>query len=326
MLFKKPSSWWDLTKVCPSCPHAWIQLVHTRQRIWDGNINTCAVTSLPSTTCALSLLMAWDMRESYMLAIFSRYEGLQRPITHLTFIATSVSCCAWCSHHENLHGMSALFASSILLARHAESTMQNPEDCAIKEELANAEDLTLRFDPPKLCRYMVNYVGPLKVINIPGTSSPAHTSTSDMTLQMTGSCILYVCWAPMTVTCWIMLQARTCLCDIQLHTFMTPRFVMLSVLESWSSWNVTSVHLWKWDAWQLCSGVLCLPKTICICAVSSDGISVCMAGKGRGVTVTEAVKPGTLLAVGKPLGINEVSTSECCAAAQLQLLCNNDPV
>ena len=68
--------------------------------------------------------------------------------------------------------------------------MQNPEDCAIKEELANAEDLTLRFDPPKLCldshNTMVNYVGPLKVINIPGTSSPAHTSTSDITLQMTG--------------------------------------------------------------------------------------------------------------------------------------------
>ena len=60
--------------------------------------------------------------------------------------------------------------------------------------------------------------------------------------------------------------------------------------------------------------------------MSSDGSSVCMAGKGRGVTVTQAVKPGTLLAVGKPLGINKVSNSECCAAAQLQLLCNNDPV
>ena len=132
----------------------------------DGNINTCAVTSLPSTTCALSLLMAWDMRESYMLAIFSRYKGLQRPIMHLTFVATSVSWCAWCSHHENLHGMSALFASSILLARHAESTMQNPEDCAIKEELANAEDSGSH-------NTMANYVGPLKVINIPGTSSPA---------------------------------------------------------------------------------------------------------------------------------------------------------
>lgn len=90
--------------------------------------------------------------------------------------------------------MSALFALSILLARHAESTMQNPEDCAIKEELADAEDLMLRSDPPKLCldpqpgsrNTMANYVGPLKVINIPSTSSPAHTSTSDMTLQMTG--------------------------------------------------------------------------------------------------------------------------------------------
>ena len=50
-----------------------------------------------------------------------------------------------------------------------------------------------------------------------------------------------------------------------------------------------------------------------------------MAGKGRGIIVTQAVKPGTLLAVGKPLGIHKVSVSECCAAAQLQLLCNADP-
>ena len=35
-----------------------------------------------------------------------------------------------------------------------------------------------------------------------------------------------------------------------------------------------------------------------------------MAGKGRGITVTQAVKSGTLLAVGKPLGIAEVSVSE----------------
>lgn len=46
----------------------------------------------------------------------------------------------------------------------------NPEDCAIKEELADAEDLMLRSDPPKLCldpqpgsrNTMANYVGPLK--------------------------------------------------------------------------------------------------------------------------------------------------------------------
>ncbi len=60
--------------------------------------------------------------------------------------------------------------------------------------------------------------------------------------------------------------------------------------------------------------------------MSSDGTSICTAGKGRRITVTQAVKPGTLLAVGKPLGINEVNVSECCPAAQLQLLCNNDPV
>ncbi|DBA68816.1 hypothetical protein WJX79_004849 [Trebouxia sp. C0005] len=83
----------------------------------------------------------------------------------------------------------------------------NPEDCAIKEELANAEELMQQslghLDPAKLFlapqsglrNTMANYVGPLKVINIPG--------------------------------------------------------------------------------------------------------------KGRGITVTQAVKPGTLLAVGKPLGINK---------------------
>ena len=37
-----------------------------------------------------------------------------------------------------------------------------------------------------------------------------------------------------------------------------------------------------------------------------------MAGKGRGIIVTQAVKSGALLAVGKPLGINKVNFSECC--------------
>jgi hypothetical protein len=42
-----------------------------------------------------------------------------------------------------------------------------------------------------------------------------------------------------------------------------------------------------------------------------------MAGKGRGITVTQAVKTGTLLAVGKPLGKNKVSVLnlDCCIAA-----------
>ncbi|DBB08675.1 TPA: hypothetical protein ACH3X3_008211 [Trebouxia sp. C0006] len=57
--------------------------------------------------------------------------------------------------------------------------MQNPEDCAIKEELADVEDLMQqslgRFDPAKIycdpqfgSHKMANYVGPLKVISIPG--------------------------------------------------------------------------------------------------------------------------------------------------------------
>ena len=41
-----------------------------------------------------------------------------------------------------------------------------------------------------------------------------------------------------------------------------------------------------------------------------------MAGKGRGVAVTKAVKAGALLAVGKPLGISKVSVVN---AALLQL-------
>ncbi len=65
--------------------------------------------------------------------------------------------------------------------------MQNPEDCAIKEELADVEDLMQQslghFDPAKIyCdpqfgshKTMANYVGPLKVISIPGTFSPANT-------------------------------------------------------------------------------------------------------------------------------------------------------
>lgn len=40
------------------------------------------------------------------------------------------------------------------------------------------------------------------------------------------------------------------------------------------------------------------------CIVSPDFADV--AGKGRGVIVTKTVKAGTLLAVGKPLGITEV--------------------
>lgn len=81
--------------------------------------------------------------------------------------------------------------------------MQNPEDCAIKEELANAEELMQQslghLDPAKLFlapqsglrNTMANYVGPLKVINIPGRF--AHVSTSYRNLQMTGWYILYVC-------------------------------------------------------------------------------------------------------------------------------------
>ena len=100
----------------------------------------------------------------------------------------------------------------------------------------------------------------------------------------------------------------TCL----LHTIMTLWFVMFSVLEFWSSGNVTSVHLQKWEAWQLSSSLLCFFTSVCKWGTCSDGSSVCMAGTGRGYTVTQAVKSGTLLAVGKPLGINKVSVSESC--------------
>ncbi len=83
--------------------------------------------------------------------------------------------------------MSTLSASSILLATHADCALQNPEDPAVQEELADVEDLMQQslgqFDPAKLYldphfgshKTMANYVGPLKVISIPGTFSPANT-------------------------------------------------------------------------------------------------------------------------------------------------------
>jgi hypothetical protein len=91
--------------------------------------------------------------------------------------------------------MSTLSASSILLATHADCTLQNPEDQAVQEELANVEELMQQsmghFDCAKLYldpqfgshKTMANYVGPLKVISIPGTFSP-----SNMPQAATGSC------------------------------------------------------------------------------------------------------------------------------------------
>ena len=73
--------------------------------------------------------------------------------------------------------------------------MQNPEDCAIQEELTNVENLVQQslghFDPAKLyldpqfgsLKTMANYVGPLEVISIPGTFSPAI-----MPHAVTGTC------------------------------------------------------------------------------------------------------------------------------------------
>ncbi|DBA96184.1 TPA: hypothetical protein ACH3X1_015662 [Trebouxia sp. C0004] len=73
--------------------------------------------------------------------------------------------------------MLTLSASSILTI-HADCTTQNPEDCSIKEELAKElmQQSLGHFDPAKLYldpqfgsqNTIANYVGPLKVINIPG--------------------------------------------------------------------------------------------------------------------------------------------------------------
>ena len=172
-----------------------------------------------------------------MLAISSRSKGLQRPIKHLRVTATSVSRCTWCSHHEILNGMSTLSALSILLVTHADCAMQNPEDCAIKEELANAEDLMQqslrRCDPPKLHldpqsgshNIMANYVGPLKLINIPGTCSPAASTSYKHYLYITANdwlmylvCVL----SPIDLHLLNHVASTSMPVTYQLHTTVTP--------------------------------------------------------------------------------------------------------